>query len=274
MKRPAFITLIVALLTACSFGANVTANEPLSNVYRSAAHDAEATHLDNVTDVRKRHKADLETEIYRLCGTLQDGSTPPNCTLPTIDAAANDERDSTKVLADAMHTIEADINNVPHEAVIVLARHYAELATLALASPELPKEAELTTPHDVERLRAGIDHEYANAYALEVAAARDNAGTEAKLEETVEQHRKYAQDLSKLVQDGVPAPAPGYVIDDPIADPTGFAAALEQDSVAFWLAETSAAETDGWRLICLRAAAAAALRATMFNPNTEYLHNS
>lgn len=24
-------------------------------------------------------------------------------------------------------------------------------------------------PHDVERLRAGIDHEYANAYALEVA---------------------------------------------------------------------------------------------------------
>ncbi|MDO5075766.1 DUF4439 domain-containing protein [Corynebacterium sp.] len=273
MKRPAFLLLIVALLSSCSFGAHITADEALNRVYASAAYDAEHTDIDHVTDARKRHQADLEREIYRLCGTLQDGSKPPKCNLAPIDAAPDKDRDSAQVLRDAMDAIESEINNAPKESLIVLARQYAELATLALKAPELPKDPSLGTPHDVDRLRAGIEHEYANAYGLEVASARDNAGTEARLDELVEAHRKYAQDLSKIITDGAPAPAPGYTIDDPVTDPTAFAANLERDSVAFWLAETTAAETDDWRIICLRSAAAAALRATLLDPNTDYLRN-
>lgn len=263
--------LAATLLTGCSFGANITPDEALTRVYSRTQLDADITDLDKVTDVRARHKEELKTEILRICGTLQDGSTPPKCVLHDVMAAQFDERESAQVLADAAATIEAEIHNVPRDSVIILARQYAELATLALKAEDLPKEAQLTTPHDVERLKAAIEHEYGNSFALEVASAKENGGNEAKLDEMVEKHRKTAEQLSKYLSEGAPAPAPGYTIDDPIDNPNGFATTLEQESVKFWLAEAVAAETDEWRIICLRAGAAAALRALMFDEQTEYL---
>ncbi|WJZ02966.1 DUF4439 domain-containing protein [Corynebacterium freiburgense] len=273
MKRRVFIMLAASILSACSFGANITADEALSRVYETTAKDAQQTTHQTIADVRARHQTELETEIYRLCGTLEDGSTPPKCKLPEV-AQGDDTRESAEILHDAAATIEAEIHNAPKESMIILARQYAELATVGLKSEELPKETQIQTPHDIERLRAAIDHEYGNAYALEVASAKENGGTEAQLDEAAEKHRKTAQQLSKYLSEKAPAPAPGYVIEDPVDNPNAFSAKLEQESVSFWLSEAVAAETPEWRTLCLRASAQAALQALIFDPNTEYLHTT
>ncbi|MBI9000698.1 ferritin-like domain-containing protein [Corynebacterium sp. CCM 9185] len=291
MKRRRFsrpmmapVTTLSLLLAGCLSACQITPSpepDPALAVLSADAHIdvAELSGTDpRGAAVRERHAEALDAEIRRLCGVLEDGSTPDSCTVPvSTDAAVSVDTGSGDVLPDSAALIARKAASAPKDSVLKLARMHGELAVITGTTPEPSAtgkfvDGTVLAPDsaDLKAAERALEWQYSAIYGLGVAQAWADSGTAAVIGEAVDVHRQLANQLHELLS-GVPGarspvPAAGYEFsggDAPTDPDSALAAAvrIETDSVLMWQAAAAGAEKPGWRVWCLLAGSTATLRA-------------
>lgn len=189
------------------------------------AHRAEADAGSGTAtaELRAGHAEELFTEVQRLCGVDETGTTPDSCAFErgVTNTPAPTKDSGEAALAEYLQAIP----RVPQESVDLLVSQAVDLAGVTTGEelPELPAPRESLTESDADTLRELADGEHAAIYALDIAQAYlDETGDAQAAALIVAAEERLAVLNQTLTSTGaVPLPAPGYdFAGDPPVDAT------------------------------------------------------
>lgn len=232
-------------------------NAAVSALAAGAREDAETLAETNpeISALRTEQAATFDAEVARLCGTLEDGSTPASC--------KQDEADSEPPETTGLDQMVATFGEVPEESRPLVAQQAVILAEAA-GRVDVAAAAEQTDlagdPEAAEAAREVLRREHALAYGVGVAKAFGAQGL-GDLTEAI--NERIAALTTALDPTGdVPVAEAGYEItgtqtpSDPESAQAFVEAATSQAADA-WLSAAASArgEQHGWLRLAITGAA-------------------
>lgn len=255
---PALLTVTFAL-GGCSLRATPEPDPTLVSLLRSATADG-----------RTEDATAIENEIYRLCGKLDDGTTPESCRDPLTsqEGVATPSTNPAQFILDSVAT-------VPQESMGVVVPLFTNLAATGHAIPPIhPADlSEATNTEaskedlrkDAEFATKALEHELAAKYGLGVAVSFADQPTRERIQAMIDtrQHRIEALESTLSSSEAfqtaelndVQAPPAGdaaYSLEQ-YTQPTNQATAevflreLATDDLTFWENAAASATTASWR---------------------------
>lgn len=221
-------------------------NQALVNL----AHYAETKSADDsdVTDsgsheLLAAQSAELYTEIERLCGLREDGTTPPSCARDKM-TPSDDETLSSLTPVEA---IAHSAHDVPAESRPLLATQAADLAALA-PEQDLPELPVLEPGPAIELATQQLEWEYSQVYGLDFARAFLEGESVTAVDAQIKEMESRIDVLRAALAnaESIPVPQAAYTSEgsqlptDP-ASATAFVAQLSKSEGTFWREQLAAA---------------------------------
>ncbi|MDP9851285.1 hypothetical protein [Corynebacterium lowii] len=234
-------------------------NAAVSALAQGAREDAERLEGSDpeLSALRGEQALAFDAEVARLCGTLEDGSTPASCSAEKVEEA------SEPVETTGLEQIIATFGDLPEESRPLAAQQAIILAE-ATGSTDVAKAAQAANlteePEAAEAAREVLRGEYALAYGVGVAKA---FGATNLKDLTAAINERIAALTTALEPTGeVPVAEAGYEITG-IASPTDAASAQAFINAAIaqaadsWEAAAADAESNegGWLNLAITGAA-------------------
>lgn len=270
---PAFFATCLTL-GGCSLFAEPKPDPTLVTLLRSATADG-----------RTEDAAEIENEIYRLCGRLDDGTTPESCRAPL-----SSQQGTTPLGDNPAQIIMDNVATVPQDSMGVIVPLFANLAAAGNAVPtmlpaDLSSDSNSSLPEeslaqDAEGVSRALKHELAAKYGLGVAISFADQGTRERIQSLIDARQlriealeatlasagtnsMSAKDTEATEEHTLPSGDAAYSLEQytqPIDQVTTmtFLKELAADDRSFWESTAANATSASWRYQALAATGSAA----------------